>query len=180
MKKRRKPRRTIDEGLKTMFRNGESSQGSINRPRKAQVILLVIFQGVSMSIIFKLKKIYFSKRNSACLLENNFLLTTLTPGLCGWLHQYSSCLTLYTGSPFATQDSTVLMMSITEITFTKMINISFLYFIVYNKIMQGRAYSISLILYWICETDSILTPAFLLHNSFLLQFKVNSFLSSIS
>ena len=43
MKKRRKPRRTIDEGLKTMFRNGESSQGSINRPRKAQVILLVIF-----------------------------------------------------------------------------------------------------------------------------------------
>jgi len=36
MKKRRKPRRTIDEGLKTIFRNGESSQGSLNRSRKAQ------------------------------------------------------------------------------------------------------------------------------------------------
>merc|ERR1719150_3074485 len=36
MKKRRKPRRTIDEGLKTMFRNGENNQGSINRSKKAQ------------------------------------------------------------------------------------------------------------------------------------------------
>ena len=46
MKKRRKPRRTIDEGLKTMFRN-ESSQGSINRSRKAQVIL-----GIFLFIVF--------------------------------------------------------------------------------------------------------------------------------
>ena len=47
MKKRRKPRRTIDEGLKTMFRNGESNQGSINRSIKAQVRL-----GFFLFIIF--------------------------------------------------------------------------------------------------------------------------------
>ena len=41
MKKRRKPRRTIDEGLKTMFRNGENNQGAINRSKKAQVIVVI-------------------------------------------------------------------------------------------------------------------------------------------